>query len=1111
MASFFQPAKVNPEDLDAHSRFLVFRNAALPRNELFQHWYQYLLVSVGCASLITASTILLVSYLKKERPADKPNVFVLAFLYFLKFTRRLGRVLHVYEVEEEDDEHITEKTSHYLGGISGFKVIAPNGAGIGPGLDSNICILPVTASPQKYWDGTRAPRLRGNFTPGGSRSGSMTPTKSGWQSPFRGKTGSWTPFTRAGNKTPTKTHSSASSISDAESIAPMRSGSHRSDQFIPINFMSNEVHESMPISAATSMYEGVTSHSRPSASALFFGYQGFTNDQHDPENPMDPDNLSASLSDTCLNQGFDGLVLQFDDTHKASIINKLLENLQKDGIPVIFMAETDAFLLDSLHFGLIDGIILQNAHILRNGLRRDYFRSGRLREQTARVKRQQAKKPEFFFGFLELWTQQPSASTLRRAYKLADFYGANIEARPASSTLQDRQVKEMPLSGFDYLKKADVIWIQKQWSRLTEVNCDGENAADTVSFDVTKITDILPQADRLLATKPVPLDLFSGKDRQIYETAALDYAVTAPRISDFWNTASCGASLCPVGSFELREEVVQEQYDEIVKIQKHLKRLDMLHQMALVELTATIDALTRIEKYTSHPVLLYDLRDGLRMGRVRVYKGLDSGFTLPDNGGHFWGISDEYEERGESVLEIYLSQKNADDAATIWHVFLAHNDIPRSIRYMEEVHFTKGQTNEYGVEIPKSIRRELEESTEAELLYMLQQIKLSNLRHDLGEAIKTISTKLLLEKASTDDWYELNSKTCLDGSITLRELFQIRLDLLQEKGATALPDVNNLLVLYSQLEQKMGQCLFDCDRSTLNRLMNILLQTYSAAANGKRVDITTDIFALIYFCVLRKFAFEDVYTETTDRCPLFLSQHDQAGVFAELWMLGSQCEIYFGMLPRMLGEIIYDRYRAYLDENPPPRDAWNGKDVFTAYSNVAPKHKVEGFDPLMKLPRTKVLPGAVPGHKLNEPVKGKRTGTAWERFGAISIFCFPAIIDVCLLTFVGRGFYLTAFMDREVREMANYAILTALIMTCGTTGWVGSTGGFYLYNYAFDNLTHFLVQRFSAAVMLNIAVGICGFVAFGIQHGWFNGFVFVLYLTALTTFLNLLGEFFDLY
>lgn len=55
-------------------------------------------------------------------------------------------------------------------------------------------------------------------------------------------------------------------------------------------------------------------------------------------------------------------------------------------------------------------------------------------------------------------------------------------------------------------------------------------------------------------------------------------------------------------------------------------------------------------------------------------------------------------------------------------------------------------------------------------------------------------------------------------------------------------------------------------------------------------------------------------------------------------------------------------------------------------------------------------------------------------------------------------------------------------------------------------MSHFIVQRFSAAFILTSIVALCGFFAFGAQISWFDGFVFLIYLYALTTFLNLLGR-----
>lgn len=56
-------------------------------------------------------------------------------------------------------------------------------------------------------------------------------------------------------------------------------------------------------------------------------------------------------------------------------------------------------------------------------------------------------------------------------------------------------------------------------------------------------------------------------------------------------------------------------------------------------------------------------------------------------------------------------------------------------------------------------------------------------------------------------------------------------------------------------------------------------------------------------------------------------------------------------------------------------------------------------------------------------------------------------------------------------------------------------------------MSYFLVQRFSASFILSTIVAFCGFFAFGAQFSWFEGFIYLIYLYALTTFLNLLGGF----
>lgn len=50
-----------------------------------------------------------------------------------------------------------------------------------------------------------------------------------------------------------------------------------------------------------------------------------------------------------------------------------------------------------------------------------------------------------------------------------------------------------------------------------------------------------------------------------------------------------------------------------------------------------------------------------------------------------------------------------------------------------------------------------------------------------------------------------------------------------------------------------------------------------------------------------------------------------------------------------------------------------------------------------------------------------------------------------------------------------------------------------------------MAQRLSGCIVLSLTVGILGFVGLGSQRGWYAGLVFILYLMALNTYLNILG------
>ncbi|KAI7443195.1 glycosyltransferase family 4 protein [Hortaea werneckii] len=668
---------------------------------------------------------------------------------------------------------------------------------------------------------------------------------------------------------------------------------------------------------------------------------------------------------------------------------------------------------------------------------------------------------------------------------LGDFFGAVVEVRPEHASDESKTVRETPISGFDWLKLSNVAWLHQAWSCHAEFGYVKEQGTTCFDLNVSSITEAIPAASYLLCSHPVEPPSGSSIETLPEIIPAPEYVVGAPRRRNIWDFASCGAPLCSLGCFGLREEITDEQYDQVVKIQRSLKENRLLQLYGDAENLRVTESLKTLRASSSFIDQLHELLQRLADGSVRIFMGLDSGFTLPDEGGHLWAVSDSSHGDDKTIMDLHVSLKASNDVATIWHAYLAHCGVPRLRRFEEELLLRSASDTSTSFVLPLSISKELEESSEAELLYLLEQVRVSEEQHAFNEAILEKAKQLLIEDTSTQAWKALHSKACLVDISNIRSLLEERLRF--HSKATKLPTVDNLVSFYGLLEQTLDMALLRCDRDTLNMLTSPVLETYGHAGPENKVTPFADIYGLLFFCALRRLAFENVYLETTDRCPLFLSQPDQAGVFAELWVLGSQCEMYFGILPRALGEIIYNKYCQYLSQNPPPVDSWDGKDVFTAYSTPAPR---------MSRPMQTILSGSGSGMvpEGDNPERAAKTSPGPPKYaravrevGALSIFCFPAILDVALLTFLGRGLYLTAFMDDEVKRMADYAILTALVMTGGVTGWVGSTGGFYLFNCAYDNMTHFLVQRFSAAMMLTSVVAFAGFLAFGVQYSWFAG------------------------
>lgn len=738
----------------------------------------------------------------------------------------------------------------------------------------------------------------------------------------------------------------------------------------------------------------------------------------------------------------------------VSLVPEILIGLCKLGVPVILKCHHDSRVLEIISLKFLSGVIIENACILEDGTRRDYFRSLILRDVMAKSADQRLERPNFFVGFYDRWHVRPSAAVVRRALKLAAHFAAAFEHDEFASPTEVSGVptkQPTSLSAFEYLRKPETAELQSSWMQRKRITHVGNGRRDSIekvaSLPFGELQQLIPNIDELLKPLPLPEDLQAMRSERPIKISPPDYVSYAPTREDFWTHTSQGEQISPYGCVPLLSEPTTAQHEAILDTQIHLRNLKMLQRMSDVEVTKIIEVYKQYPKTSPHYALIQSLVVGLKTQKVFIYKGLGSGFTLPDNAAEFWGVSATHNVSRDQLhrdstlgeIDMFISRRCPSDLGTVLHTWLAHHDIPRLERYEEELLFERTlNSSEEPIALPLSIRHQIDNATPAETLFLLEQIKVAEMTHHFKYGIEEQCRLVLIDQASMASWNQAASHGFLSGSEDMESLINRRLQDFIRLGAHRLPSVENVLHLSQIVNKIVVDSMFAGDREKLNILTEALLHAYdpwSSWTSCEYVDINADLFALIFFSALRTGAFEDVYIETTDRCPFFLSQPDQAAVFSELWALGSQCEAYFGMLPRDLGGIIYGRYREFLEEHPPPV-GFKDKKIMTVFAKPDPgaagDDEMDPDGPSRK------------GFNISKAVMNLRRKFA--DFGALSIFCLPAIIDIVLLTFLGRGLFMTAWLGSDVLIAACYALLMSLLISAGVTGWVGSIGNYYICN-----------------------------------------------------------------
>ncbi|KAI9927826.1 hypothetical protein MW887_002678 [Aspergillus wentii] len=422
-------------------------------------------------------------------------------------------------------------------------------------------------------------------------------------------------------------------------------------------------------------------------------------------------------------------------------------------------------------------------------------------------------------------------------------------------------------------------------------------------------------------------------------------------------------------------------------------------------------------------------------------------------------------------IEIFASKSAQGLAGTVLHTFLSSKGFPRHVCFEAEValaSWSKGLAED--IVLPRRLVQDIDVLSPEERLLLLQHLTLTDAKDEVSGTICAYIRRQLIDAPSLAQLKDLNTFGYLGGSISPEMLVNSRINWYQEQGCQY-PSNASCLALFNEVDLVFTQILRERRESDLARITKGLCDL----AQKDSIDCYVDILALSLFCAARKGAFDEIYAEVTDRNPLFNNQSDQAAAFAESFALGSRCEAYFDVSPSVFGKLLSDRFRTYYNEHPPPNWVNGAPQMATAYAgaqiDVNPDDKV------------KSMPG-------------------YQRFTFLSVFAIPALIDIILLTIIGRGLYLSAFMTFEEQQSATIALMISLLLSGAIGTWIACGGPYYLISMAFSAANMFVFIRLIAGIAFTVAGGLIGFIAISSVNGPRAGIVFYLYLIALTIYFS---------
>ncbi|OJJ00149.1 hypothetical protein ASPVEDRAFT_70410 [Aspergillus versicolor CBS 583.65] len=787
------------------------------------------------------------------------------------------------------------------------------------------------------------------------------------------------------------------------------------------------------------------------------------------------DKIERALSEVFNGSAFTGILFaNWEGKLASGCWASVLEAVQRSGLSIYLETAPPDFLPERnmLQNQAISGLVVRNASILPSGEKRDYFQLEKMRA-TIKAFVSEACMRDFVVVAWETIDDDATLSNavVRRSLQWCNFYSAIpwIGRRAAlENTALNTKLPE-PLSSFGWLKEPEIMSAHETWRSNSSIN----DAAGDSSEGWAKLTPFFPALRDVFAS----LERHEGTHEGLTTTVRdpPEWVSQTKSQSNPLSTSIGGVEYKAFGCFPLGAEATASSFAEILKSQQRLRSLGLLHPVPISKVNSLGVLLRQFhdgfalsnwgpsDQLTGHVKELYTLACN---DQLRVYLGLDSGFRR-NTDIRFWSV---YQMDADGA-DIFISKNVQGLAGTVLHTFLSAKGCPRHVCFGAEValaKFSKDIVEDIG--LPRRLVQDIDVLSPEEKLLLLQHLSLTDATSDLTKAICAYLQKQLVEETSLQQLKQINTVSYLEGSASPEALVTSRIKWYREQRCTY-PSISKCLALFREVDTVFPQILKERREADLAQISKGLCELME----GGQVDAYTDTMALALFCAARKGALDEIYEEVTDRNPLFNAHSDQAAAFAESFALGSRCEAYFDISPSAFGKLLSDRFRRnYSDKDLP--DWINGApEMATSYAgaqiDVNPDDKVK-------------------------PMRG------YQRFTFLSVFALPALIDIVLLTIIGRGLYLSSFMSHEEQTSATTALMISLLLSGGIGTWIACGGPYYLISMAFAATNMFILIRLVAGLAFTIAGGLIGFVAVSGVNGPRAGIVFYLYLVALTTYFS---------